>query len=115
MLGIAVLFAALMSAVQLALSIYAKSPREANQFITPLYFITVLPALAVQYITEWQQSTSAYLLPVLNSFFTFRELLLGTVNWGHLALAAVSSAFYAALAVEWAIVLMSRESVIFRT
>jgi sodium transport system permease protein len=115
MLGVAILFAALMSAVQLALSIYAKSPREANQFITPLYFVTVLPALAVPYVTGWQQSNSAYLTPVLNSFFAFRELLLGTTNWGHLALAAVSSAFYAALAVELAIVLMSRESVIFRT
>jgi len=97
------------------LSIYAKSPREAQQFITPLYFITVLPALAVQYITEWQTSSWAYLAPVLNTFFAFRELLLGTVNWGHLLLASVSSAFYAALAVEGAIYLMSRESVIFRT
>jgi sodium transport system permease protein len=115
MLGVAVLFAALMSGVQLSLSIYAKSPREANQFITPLYFVTVIPALAVPYITEWQQSTGTYVMPVLNSFFTFRELLLGTTNWGHLVLAAVSSAFYAALAVESAIMLMSRESVIFRT
>jgi sodium transport system permease protein len=115
MLGVAVLFAALMSGVQLAMSIYAKSPREAQQFITPLYFITVLPALAVQYITEWQASAWAYILPVLNTFFAFRELLLGTVNWGHLVLASVSSAFYAALAVELAIMMMSRESVIFRT
>ncbi|HEV2359310.1 MAG TPA: ABC transporter permease [bacterium] len=115
LLGIAILFAALMSGVQLMMSIYAKSPREAQQFITPLYFITVLPALAVQYITEWQMNAWAYLAPVLNTFFAFRELLLGTVNWGHLALAGVSSAFYAALAVEGAIVLMSRESVIFRT
>ncbi len=115
MLGVAVLFAALMSGVQLAMSIYAKSPREAQQFITPLYFLTVLPALAVQYITEWQSVAWAYILPVLNTFFAFRELLLGTVNWGHLLLASVSSAFYAALAVELAIILMSRESVIFRT
>jgi len=115
MLGVAILFAALMSGVQLAMSIYAKSPREAQQFITPLYFLTVLPALAVQYITEWQSAAWAYILPVLNTFFAFRELLLGTVNWGHLILASVSSAFYAALAVELAIILMSRESVIFRT
>ncbi|HKX19670.1 MAG TPA: ABC transporter permease subunit [bacterium] len=115
MLGVATLFAALMSAVQLAMSIYAKSPREAQQFITPLYFVTVLPALAVQYITEWQGAAWAYLLPILNTFFGFRELLLGTTNWGHLLLASVSSAFYAALAIELAIVMMSRESVIFRT
>jgi sodium transport system permease protein len=115
MFAVAILFAALMSGVQLGLSVYAKSPREAQQFITPLYFVTVLPALAVQYITDWQTSAWAYLTPVLNIFFAFRELLLGTFNWAHLLLASVSSAFYAALAVEIAIVLMSREAVIFRT
>jgi len=115
MLGVALLFSALVSAVQLAVSIYARSPREAQQYVTPLYFLTVLPALAVQFVSEWQRSGWAYLTPVLNAFFAFRELLLGTVNWGHLLLAAVSSAFYAALALEIAIALMSRESVIFRT
>lgn len=115
MLGVALLFSALVSAVQLAVSIFARSPREAQQFVTPLYFVTVLPALAVQFVSEWQRSGWAYLVPVLNAFFAFRELLLGTVNWGHLILAAVSSAFYAAFALEIAVWLMNRESVIFRT
>lgn len=115
MLGVALLFSALVSAVQLAVSIFARSPREAQQYVTPLYFVTVLPALAVQFVSEWQRSGWAYLVPVLNAFFAFRELLLGTVNWGHLILAAVSSAFYAAFALEIAVWLMNRESVIFRT
>jgi sodium transport system permease protein len=115
MLGVAFLFSALVSAVQLAISIFARSPREAQQYVTPLYFVTVLPALVVQFISEWQGAGWVYLLPVLNAFFAFRELLLGTVNWGHLVLTVVSSAFYAALALEVAIGLMSRESVIFRT
>jgi sodium transport system permease protein len=115
MLGVSLLFSALVSAVQFAISVFARSPREAQQYITPIYFVTVIPALAVQFITEWQRSAWTYLVPVLNTYFAFRELLLGTVNWGHLVLAAVSSAFYAALAIELAIFLMSRESVIFRT
>ncbi len=115
MLGVALLFSALVSAVQLAVSIFARSPREAQQYVTPLYFVTVLPALAVQFVSEWQRSGWAYLVPVLNAFFAFRELLLGTVNWGHLILATVSSAFYAALALEIAVGLMNRESVVFRT
>ncbi|HLJ61885.1 MAG TPA: ABC transporter permease subunit [bacterium] len=114
MLGVALLFSALVSAVQLAISIYARSPREAQQYITPLYFVTVLPGLAVQFVSDWARTVWAYLTPVLNAFFAFQELLLGTVNWGHLFLAAISCAFYAALALEIAIGLMSRESVIFR-
>jgi len=114
MLGVALLFSALVSAVQLAISIYARSPREAQQYITPLYFVTVLPGLAVQFVSDWARTVWAYLTPVLNAFFAFQELLLGTVNWGHLFLAAISCAFYAALALEIAIALMSRESVIFR-
>ncbi len=115
MLGVGLLFAALVSAVQLAISIFARTPKEAQQYLAPLYFITVLPALAVQFVSEWQRTAWAYLAPVLNTFFAFRELLLGTVNWGHLALAAISCAFYAALALEIAVALMNRESVIFRT
>ena len=113
--GVALLFSALVSAVQLALSIFARSPREAQQYITPLYFVTVLPALAVQFMSEWQRSAWTYLVPVLNAFFAFRELLLGTVHWEHVVLAAVSSAVYAAVTLEVAIGLMNRESVIFRT
>jgi sodium transport system permease protein len=115
MLGIALLFSALVSAIQLALSVYARSPREAQQYITPLYFVTVLPALAIQFVSEWQRSAWTYLTPVLNAFFVFRELLLGTLNWGHLLLAAVSCALYTALALEVAVAFFGRESVIFRS
>jgi len=115
LLGIALLFAALVSAVQLAVSIYARSPREAQQYVTPLYFMIVLPALAVQFISELGGRGWVYLLPVLNTFFAFRELLLGTVNWGHLLLTSLSCLLYAAVVLKVAIALFSREAVIFRT
>ncbi|HET9000396.1 MAG TPA: ABC transporter permease subunit [bacterium] len=115
LLGIALLFSGLVSAIQLAVSVYARSPREAQQYVTPLYFAIVLPGLAVQYISEWQATSWVYLMPVLNTFFSFRELLLGTINWWHLALTAVSCIFYATLILEVAIWLFGRESVIFRT
>ena len=54
-------------------------------------------------------------MPVLNTFFAFRELLLGTVNWVHLALVAASCVFYAALVLDLAVVFFGRETVIFRT
>ncbi len=115
LLGVALLFSALVSAIQLAVSIYARSPREAQQYVTPLYFAIVMPALAVQFISEWQSTSWVYLIPVLNTFFSFRELLLGTINWGHLALTSVSCVFYASLVLELAVSFFSRESVIFRT
>ena len=114
MLGISALFCALVSAVQLAVSTWARSPREAQQYITPLYFITVLPALAVEFVGDWSHAAWAYLVPVLNAFFTFRELLLGTLDWGHLVLAAAACAVYAALALRAAIAMMNRESVVLR-
>lgn len=115
LLGVALLFSALVSAIQLAVSIYARSPREAQQYVTPLYFAIVMPALAVQFISEWQSTSWVYLVPVLNTFFAFRELLLGTVHWGHVALTAISCVFYAMLVLELAVSLFGRESVIFRT
>jgi sodium transport system permease protein len=114
MLAVSVLFAALMSAVQLALSIYARSPREAQQYITPLYFLTILPALLVQFFNDWSNRAWSYAVPVLNAFFTFHQLLLGTLNWSHLLIAALTSACYASLALWLATALMNREGVIFR-
>jgi sodium transport system permease protein len=113
--AIALLFSGLVSAIQLAVSVYARTPREAQQYVTPLYFAIVMPALALQFISEWQGTSWMYLVPVLNTFFSFRELLLGTVNWGHLALTAVSCTFYATLVLEMAISFFGREAVIFRT
>ena len=115
LLGVAMLFSALVSAIQLALSVYARTPREAQQYVTPLYFVIVLPALAIQFISQWQSAAWVYLIPVLNTFFVFRELLLGTVNWGHLLLTALSCIFYASLVLGMAVALFSRESVILRT
>jgi sodium transport system permease protein len=114
MIALAALFCALVSAIQLAVSTYARSPREAQQFITPLYFFIVVPALAVEFVGDWSHAAWAYLLPILNAFFAFRELLLGTLNWGHLLLAALACGVYAALALRLAIILMNRESVVFR-
>jgi len=115
LLVVAVLFSALVSAVQLAVSVYARSPREAQQYVTPLYFAVVLPALGVEYISGWQTLPWVYLLPVVNTFFTFRELLFGTINWQHIVLTAASCLGYAALVLEVAIGLFNQEAVIFRT
>ena len=56
-----------------------------------------------------------FLLPVLNTFFAFRELLLGIVAWGHLILTFASCVLYAAVVLKVAIVFFSREVVILRT
>jgi len=100
---------AFLSALQLALSILARSVREAQQFFTPLYLILTLPALAAQFLESWQRAAWAYLLPGLNAVFSLRQLLLGRPEWVHLFLTVGSTLIYAGLCLALAVRLLARE------
>lgn len=100
---------AFLSALQLALSIFARSVREAQQFFTPLYLILTLPALAAQFLESWQRAAWTYVLPGLNAVFSLRQLLLGRPEWTHLLLTVGSTLVYAGLCLALAVRLLARE------
>lgn len=115
MILVAFFLVAFLSALQLALSIYARGLREAQQYFTPVYLLLSLPALASPFLEGWGRVAWTYLLPGLNAVFIFRHLLLGTVAWGHLLLTLASTAAYAALALAAAVYLLQQEPVVLRT
>jgi sodium transport system permease protein len=55
------------------------------------------------------------LVPVLNVSLVSKEILSGTLHWGHLALIFLSSSVYAGAALAFAIWQFNRESVLFRS
>jgi sodium transport system permease protein len=106
---VALALVAFLSALQLTLSILARSVREAQQFFTPLYLILTLPALAAQFLEGWQREAWAYLLPGLNAVFSLRQLLLGRPEWFHLVLTVGTNLLYAGLCLWLAVRLLARE------
>lgn len=94
---------AFLSASQLALSLLARSMREAQQFFTPLYLGATLPAMAAPFLEGWDRSAWTYLIPSLGPIFALRGLLLGSLIPAHLALALISAAVFGALALGVAV------------
>jgi len=72
MVVVAFALVAFLSALQLALSIYARGLREAQQYFTPVYLLLSLPAMAAPFLEGWGRVLWTYLIPGLNAVFIFR-------------------------------------------
>lgn len=109
--AIAGILAAFLSALQLALSLIARSVREAQQFFTPVYLAITLPAMAAPFLDGWERSGWTYLAPALNAVFAIRGLLLLNVAPVSLLVTLASTAAYAVLALWWAVRALQREPI----
>ena len=102
------------SAALLAISLFAKSFKEAQSYLSPLMIIVVLPAVAAL-LPGVELNTALALVPVLNTSLVSKEIMTGTYHWNFIALIFVSSSVYAAIALAIAVKLFQREDVLFRT
>jgi sodium transport system permease protein len=106
--------AVLFSATLLAISVYAKSFKEAQSYVSPLMIVVVLPAVAAL-LPGVELNTVLSLVPVLNTSLVSKEIVTGTYHWHFIAIIFVSSCIYAAVALGIAVRLFQREDVLFRT
>lgn len=106
---VATLLVAFLSAVQLALSFYARGIREAQQYFTPVYLLLSLPAMTAPFLEGWEKAWVTYMVPGLNAIFVFRELLLGSLSWTALALTVLTTAGYTMAGLAVAVWLLGRE------
>lgn len=102
------------SALLLAISLVAKSFKEAQSYLSPLVIVIILPAVA-GVLPGVELNGRLALVPILNVSLASKELVSGVWHWPHLALIFGSTSVYAALALAWAVRMFNREDVIFRT
>jgi sodium transport system permease protein len=102
------------SAALLALSLFAKSFKEAQSYISPLMIVFGLPAIAAL-LPGVELSPTLALVPVLNTSLVSKEIITGIYRWDLIALIFLSSSAYAAVALAIAVKLFQREDVLFRT
>jgi sodium transport system permease protein len=110
LVGLAAAVVALLAAVQLALSLAARSVRQAQQYFTPVYLLVSVPALAAPVLDGWQRAAWAYLIPGLGTVFAIRGLLLGTLPPLWLALAVLTPAVGTLVALAACARLLGRET-----
>ncbi len=106
--------ATLFAAVLLTLSLFAKSYKEAQSYVSPLVILIILPAM-MGMLPGVELTARTALVPILNLSLVCKEMLSGVWHWSFIALIFASTAFYAGVAVALCVRMFNREDVIFRT
>ncbi len=110
MLPLACFFAALLMAISLA----AKSTKEAQSIATPLVMVIVIPAMFAL-LPGVELNLKLSLVPILNLALACKEMLSGVWHWHYLVLIFFSSCAYAAAALAFCVRQFNREDVLFRS
>lgn len=111
MLPVAVLMASMFAALLLAVSIFARSYKEAQNYVTPLYLLAVLPVVIANALPSGNNPL-VFIIPGFNAVLLFREVLVGEFIASHITLTVVSSITYTVLSVRYAARIYSRDEVL---
>lgn len=113
MVWVALLIAVSFSAVTLALGTLAKTFRQGQAYVTPLYFITIFPASIVLFIPDFNPNLAYYLIPILNAVLVLRDAIVhNTVEWSTLTVTSASLLATGALSWFAALRLFTREALL---
>ena len=102
------------SSCLMAISIFAKSYKEAQSYTTPLMLVVILPAVAAM-LPGADLNARLALVPILNASLLCKELVTGTYHWNYIAIIFSSTCVYAAVALYLAVRMFQREDVLFRS
>jgi sodium transport system permease protein len=114
LIGLATLVLAMTSAsLEMMISIFARSFKEAQNFLSPLSIVVVVPALAMQYMSE-QTLRSFAIAPIFNAMLIIRDALLNRVSATNLTLEFLSAFVYMAIALAVAVRIFNSEKAMVR-
>ena len=109
---VAVPIGALFSSTLITISLFAKTFKEAQSYLTPMTFIVLFPAIAAV-IPGLELTTKLALIPILNVSLLCKELITGTYHWNYIAVTFLSTCVWAGVALYLAVKMFQRESVLF--
>ena len=104
---------AIFSAVLLSMSIYAKSFKEAQGYMTPLVFIVIIPVILAMLPGIKLEGIYAW-VPLMNVALAIKELIKGTMDYMALIPIFLSTTAIAGLLLTFCIYWFNREKVLFR-
>lgn len=101
--------------LQIAISTYARSFKEAQTYMSFLIFAAMIPGYATMFMQPNDIQTFMFVLPVLNTIAAFKMILGGLMNYVNLLLALGTSVLYVAGTLWLAARLFNKEKVLFRS
>lgn len=114
MLFIMITSAFLISSALIAISVYARSYKEAQTYVAPITMLIIFPAISLQFSDFWQISSGLYFVPLVGGMFSLLEIVKGSTEWQNIALALLGNLLLTLLFGILALHSFSREQVIFR-
>ncbi|MDP4180160.1 MAG: ABC transporter permease [Bacillota bacterium] len=101
--------------IQVALSTYARSFKEAQVYLSFLMIAAMVPAYANFFTQPSDIPMYYFFIPIINTISAFKIVLGGSINYFYLIIAFVSSAIHVMIALGAAVYMFSKEKVLFRS
>jgi sodium transport system permease protein len=105
--------AVLFAAGLLTISLFAKSYKEAQSYVSPLIIVVIMPAV-IGMLPGIELSAKTACIPILNLSLVCKEMLSGVWHWNFIALIFGSTCLYAMIVLTLCVKMFNRESVMFR-
>lgn len=112
---IPILTTVVFGAIELAISIYARSFKEAQTYLSPITIIAMVLVYAVMMKDAKSIETFYFNIPITNATCLMKEFLVGIHNYTHIAMTFGWMVVYIVGALLLARYMFSREEVIFRS
>lgn len=112
---IAILTTMVFGALELSVSIYARSFKEAQTYLIPFTVIPMIVAYGSYMIEAKNMPIYYFNIPLFNVTCVIKEVVNGVYNYVHIGLTMGWSIVYIAAAIIIAKIMFNREEVIFRT
>lgn len=114
MLGIGIFLAIMFSGLLLSVAIFAKSYKEAQNYISPFYLVAVLPVAILGQLPGFKPVAAFFLIPGVNAVFVIKEILLGVYDTNHILVTFASLIVFATISIFVASKIYSKEGILFR-
>lgn len=114
MLLVGIILAIMFAGLLLSVAIFAKSYKEAQNYISPFYLVAILPIAIVNSIPDFKPTEPFFFIPGVNAVFVIKELLLGVFDTPHILITVGSLLFFAAVSIIIASKIYSKEGILFR-
>ena len=101
--------------LQLAISTYSRSFKEAQTYLSFLIFVAMIPAYATMMMQPADLQPVMFAIPVLNAIAALKMVLGGAISNTNLLVALGSSVIYVTITLVFSAGLFKRENVLFRS
>lgn len=112
---VSILTTMVFAALCLAISIYARSFKEAQTYLSPITIIVMIPTYAAFMLDVKNINPNLFHIPIVNATLLIKEAIVSTVKYSHLFITIGWSIVYVIISILLARYVFNKESVIFRT